>query len=66
MQRVSFTRVQPGQSLLDVARQMGVGGINSWGAWPLKKYQLPAKPYRYAFRLRGLRSGVDDPASIGP
>ena len=23
-------------------KQMGIGGENSWGAWPLKKYQLPA------------------------
>jgi len=32
--------------------QMGVGGENSWGAWPLRQYQLPAdRAYRYAFDL---------------
>lgn len=32
--------------------QMGVGGENSWGAWPLRQYQLPAnRDYRYAFEL---------------
>ena len=31
--------------------QMGVGGINSWGTWPLKDYLLPAKPYDFVFTL---------------
>ena len=31
--------------------QMGVGGINSWGTWPLKEYLLPAKPYDFVFTL---------------
>ena len=40
-------------------RQMGVGGINSWGQRPMKKYQLPAKPYQYQFRLVPLKAGSD-------
>jgi beta-galactosidase len=32
-------------------RQMGVGGDNSWGAQQHPEYRLPAKPYRYSFRL---------------
>jgi beta-galactosidase len=32
-------------------RQMGVGGDNSWGAWPHQQYLLPAKPYQYKFSL---------------
>ncbi len=44
-------------------RQMGVGGVNSWGRWPLKKYQLPPKPYEYSFRLRPLGTD-DDPAAL--
>jgi beta-galactosidase len=32
-------------------RQMGVGGDDSWGAWPHAEYLLPAKPYRYRFVL---------------
>ena len=35
---------------MDLA-QMGVGGINSWGTWPLKDYLLPAKPYDFVFTL---------------
>jgi beta-galactosidase len=45
-------------------RQMGVGGVNSWGEWPLKKYQLPAGEYQYRFRLRGLSGPSDRPADI--
>jgi beta-galactosidase len=42
-------------------RQMGVGGINSWGQWPMKKYQLPSKSYHHRFRLVLLRPG-EEPA----
>ena len=35
---------------MDLA-QMGVGGITSWGTWPLKDYLLPAKPYDFVFTL---------------
>lgn len=32
--------------------QLGVGGENSWGLWPLAEHRLPAdRPYRYAFEL---------------
>jgi len=32
-------------------KQMGVGGDDSWGARPHPEYTLPAKTYRYSFRL---------------
>jgi len=33
-------------------KQMGLGGENSWGAWPLAKYRLPAdKEYSYSYEL---------------
>ncbi|MCK4294319.1 MAG: DUF4981 domain-containing protein [Planctomycetes bacterium] len=32
-------------------KQMGVGGDDSWGARTHREYTLPAKPYRYRFRL---------------
>ena len=35
---------------IDLA-QMGVGGITSWGTWPLKEYLLPAQPYNFQFML---------------
>lgn len=31
--------------------QMGVGGIDSWGAWPLEKYRLPYKDYHYSYMI---------------
>ncbi len=36
-------------------RQMGVGGDDSWGAWPHAQYRLPARAYGYKFRLEPLR-----------
>ena len=35
---------------MDLA-QMGVGGITSWGTWPLQPYLLPAQPYDFVFTL---------------
>jgi beta-galactosidase len=39
-------------------RQMGVGGDDSWGAWPHREYRLPARAYEYRFRLEPVRGGV--------
>jgi beta-galactosidase len=33
-------------------KQMGVGGINSWGTWPLEQYCLPYKDYSYRFLIK--------------
>jgi beta-galactosidase len=44
-------------------RQMGVGGINSWGPTAIPEYQLPYGEYRYRWVLRGIGPG-DDPAEI--
>ncbi len=36
--------------------QMGIAGINSWGAWPLGKHQLkPTKEYHYQFLIEPIR-----------
>lgn len=43
-------------------RQMGLGGINSWGALPLEKYRLKAGEYSWRFRMVPLAPG-DDPAT---
>lgn len=32
--------------------QMGVGGNDSWGAWPLEKYLVKAGDYEWSFRIR--------------
>ena len=37
-------------------KQMGLGGDNSWGAWPHPQYRLPAKEYSYEFKLSPIRS----------
>ncbi len=33
-------------------RQMGVGCVNSWGAWPRKEYQMPYEDYDFQFIIR--------------
>ena len=33
------------------AKQMGVGGIDSWGHLPLESYRVKAQPYKIEFRL---------------
>jgi beta-galactosidase len=32
-------------------QQMGLGGINSWGSWPLEKYRMPYKDYSYSYLI---------------
>jgi beta-galactosidase len=32
-------------------KQMGVGGIDSWQAWPMEKYLLRDKTYQYQFKI---------------
>jgi beta-galactosidase len=44
-------------------RQMGLGGINSWGALPLEKYRLKAGAYGWRFRIMPIAPG-DDPAAV--
>jgi beta-galactosidase len=33
-------------------QQMGLGGVNSWGEWPLKQYQLKPGRYQWGFTLQ--------------
>lgn len=42
-------------------RQMGVAGINSWGATPLPQYTLPYGEYRVGFVLRPFGPGSPPP-----
>jgi len=35
--------------------QMGLGGIESWGAWPLEKYRLNYKNYEFRFTVKPLK-----------
>ena len=41
---------------LDLAQQ-GVGGDNSWGAWPHEERLIPCQPYSYRFQLEPLLRG---------
>ena len=36
-------------------RQMGLGCVNSWGAWPRQEYMLPYQDYDFTFVIRPLR-----------
>jgi beta-galactosidase len=38
-------------------KQQGLGGDDSWGAWPHREFQIPVQEYSYSFRLRALRTG---------
>jgi len=40
-------------------RQQGVGGDDSWGAWPHDEYMIPVQDYSYRFRLHPLAMGED-------
>lgn len=33
-------------------KQQGVGGDDSWGAWPHDEFLIPCKEYEYSFRLK--------------
>ncbi len=37
-------------------KQQGVGGDNSWGARPHEQYLLPAKEYKFSFKLKGIQN----------
>jgi beta-galactosidase len=42
-------------------KQQGVGGDNSWGAWPHEPFLIPCQEYSYNFRLRPFTSGEEVP-----
>jgi beta-galactosidase len=44
-------------------KQQGVGGDDSWGAWPHAEFLIPCREYQYSFRLRPFASG-QDPAKL--
>lgn len=39
--------------------QMGLGGDNSWGAWPHEKYRIQPQAYTYQYRLSPLTGDED-------
>jgi len=40
-------------------KQQGVGGDDSWGAWPHDEFLIPVQEYTYSFRLRPFGRGED-------
>jgi beta-galactosidase len=44
-------------------RQQGVGGDDSWGAWPHPEHLIPCQSYAYSFRLRPFTS-AEKPADL--
>ena len=36
-------------------RQMGLGCVNSWGAWPRTEYQMPYQDYTYTYIISPIR-----------
>ena len=40
-------------------KQTGIGGVDSWGAWPLDKYLVKAGNYAYKFKFSPVQSGSD-------
>ena len=44
-------------------KQTGVGGIDSWGAWPMDKYLLKAGNYAYKFKISP-KTAADKPEEI--
>ena len=39
--------------------QMGLGCVNSWGAWPLPQYQLPYGDYEFTFILTPVKHSIE-------
>ncbi len=46
---------RPFTSVHIAQRQMGIGCVNSWGAWPRKEYQMPYQDYTFDFVIAPVR-----------
>ena len=46
---------RPFTDLHIASRSMGVGCVNSWGAWPRKEYQMPYQDYTYTYIISPVR-----------
>lgn len=46
---------RPFTDLHIAARSMGVGCVNSWGAWPRQEYQMPYQNYTYTYIISPVR-----------
>lgn len=39
--------------------QMGLGCVNTWGAWPLPQYQIPYGNYEFTFKLSPVQADIE-------
>ena len=46
---------RPLTQVLIQQRQMGLGCVNSWGAWPREEYMVPCKDYDFTFVIRPVK-----------
>lgn len=46
---------RPFTDLHIASRSMGVGCVNSWGAWPRQEYQMPYQNYTYTYIISPVR-----------
>lgn len=46
---------RPFTDLHIASRSMGIGCVNSWGAWPRSEYQMPYKDYTYTYVISPVR-----------
>jgi beta-galactosidase len=37
---------------------MGLGCVNSWGAWPREEYLLPYGDYSFTFLIRPVKNAI--------
>jgi beta-galactosidase len=47
---------EPFTQVLIQQRQMGLGCVNAWGAWPRKEYLVPYQDYDFTFAIRPLQT----------
>ena len=47
---------RPQTQVIIQQRQMGLGCVNSWGAWPREEYLVPYKDYDFTFVIRPIKS----------
>lgn len=54
--RHSGDLIPSGQTSVHIQqRQLGLGCVNSWGAWPRSEYRLPYKDYDFTFAIKPMK-----------
>ena len=54
--RHSGDLMAPGQTFVHIQqRQIGLGCVNSWGAWPRREYRMPYQDYDFTFAIKPVK-----------